>query len=221
MESSAVNDSYFDKLSRVDISGKVESKKQSGGVMVSYISWANAWKMLKIMYPDANYEIEKFANGLPYVYDEATGYMVFTKVTVEGVTHEMCLPVLDSANRPLKNHDYTIEKKSGDKINKINVKAATMFDINKSILRCLVKNIAMHGIGLSLYAGEDISSGDDSDNGLVPTDLVSEAQRLGMDLDRVAAYFKTTVQELTASQISKAIEMQKKAFAKRKENGNA
>lgn len=217
MENPAVNDSYFDKLSRVDISGKVESKKQ-GGAMVSYISWANAWKMLKIMYPDANYEIEKFGNGLPYVCDEATGYMVFTRVTVEGTTHEMCLPVLDSANRPLKNHDYTVETKSG---NKINVKAATMFDINKSILRCLVKNIAMHGIGLSLYAGEDISSGDDSDNGLVPTDLVSEAQRLGMDLDRVAAYFKTSVQELTAGQISKAIEMQKKAFAKRKENGNA
>ena len=74
-------------------------------------------------------------DGLPYVKDEA-GYMVFTEVTAGGVTHMMWLPVMDFKNKAMKS--------------------ATMTDINKTIMRCLTKNLAMHGLGLYIYSGEDL-----------------------------------------------------------------
>ena len=80
------------------------------------------------------------------------GIMVYTTVSVNGVTREMCLPVMDASNKPLKDHDYTIKMKSGEK----SIPAATMFDINRSIMRCLAKNCAMFGIGLHLWMGEDV-----------------------------------------------------------------
>ena len=99
---------------------------------------------------------------LPYVYDEKTGYMVFTKVEIEGITHEMWLPVMDSANKAMKDKPYTYkvkkynyQTKSYEPIEKT-VEAATMFDINKTIMRCLTKNLAMFGLGLYIYAGEDL-----------------------------------------------------------------
>ena len=90
---------------------------------------------------------------MPYVYDENTGYMVFTTVTIEELTHEMWLPVMDGANKAMKNKPYTYDTryKKG-----VVVEAATMFDINKTIMRCLAKNLAMFGLGLYIYAGEDL-----------------------------------------------------------------
>ena len=61
---------------------------------------------MKKLYPAASYEVKKF-NGLPYVYDPITGFMVYTSVTIEGVSHEMWLPVLDSANKAMKATPYT------------------------------------------------------------------------------------------------------------------
>jgi hypothetical protein len=102
-------------------------------------------------YPDMDYEVIKF-DGIPYVYDEKTGYMVYTKVTINGVIHEMWLPVMDSNNKAMKAEPYTYTTKNGEKT----VEAATMFDINKTIMRCLCKNLAMFGLGLYIYAGEDL-----------------------------------------------------------------
>jgi hypothetical protein len=97
-----------------------------------------------------------FFDGYPYVYDPTTGYMVFTKVTIEGQTHMMWLPVMDGANKAMKVTDYTYATRYGDKT----VEAATMFDINKTIMRCLVKNLAMFGLGIYIYAGEDLPEGE-------------------------------------------------------------
>ena len=137
----------FKKLYSMDVSGKTEEKNG-----LTYLSWAWAWAEFKKACPDATYEIVKFDNGLPYAYDEATGFMVYTRVTAKGVTHEMWLPVMDGANKAMKARPYEYSTKYGKKT----VEAATMFDVNKAIMRCLTKNLAMFGLGLYIYAGEDL-----------------------------------------------------------------
>lgn len=137
----------FKSLYNINVNENVEKKNG-----LSYLSWAWAWAEFMKQYPQAEYEIVKF-NGLPYAYDPNTGYMVYTKVTVDGQTREMWLPVMDGANRAMKAEPYTITNKWGKEST---VEAATMFDINKTIMRCLVKNLAMFGLGLYIYAGEDL-----------------------------------------------------------------
>ena len=137
----------FEKLYNIDVSGYIEKKNG-----LNYLSWANAIAEFKKVHPNMTFEVKKFENGLPYVYDENTGYMVFTSVTVDGLTLEMWLPVMDSANNAMKSKPYTIKTKYKE----FPVQAATMFDINKTIMRCLTKNLAMFGLGLRVYNGEDL-----------------------------------------------------------------
>lgn len=141
----------FEDLNAINVNGKTE-KKKAGSTELTYLSWTFAWEEVKKRYPEAHYEIVMH-NGLPYVYDENTGYMVFTNVTIDGITHMMWLPVMDSNNRAMKSKPYQLTFKSGKSIE---IESATMFDINKTIMRCLVKNLAMFGLGLYIYAGEDI-----------------------------------------------------------------
>lgn len=126
-----------------------ENKEEKNGL--SYLSWAWAWAELKKVYPNATYQIRHF-DGRPYLYDENLGYMVMTEMTVDGITHEMWLPVMDSSNNAMKDQIYTIKRGRYEST----VQPATMFDINKTIMRCLTKNIAMFGLGLYIYAGEDL-----------------------------------------------------------------
>lgn len=146
----------FKKLYGINVNDKTETKEG-----LTYLSWAWAWAVVKSECPDATYNIKRFENGLPYVYDANTGYMVFTDVTIDGTTHEMWLPVMDSHNRAMKSEPYTITTKYGKEIR---VEAATMFDINKTIMRCLVKNLAVFGLGLYIYAGQDLPDVDMSDD---------------------------------------------------------
>ena len=95
----------FVKLFAIDFKDHLEVKK-SGNTELKYVSWAYAWAEVKKLYPAASYEVKKF-NGLPYVYDPITGFMVYTTVTIEGVSHEMWLPVLDGANKAMKAVPYT------------------------------------------------------------------------------------------------------------------
>ena len=94
----------FVKLFAIDFKDHLEVKK-SGNTELKYVSWAYAWAEVKKLYPSASYEVKKF-NGLPYVYDPITGFMVYTSVTIEGVSHEMWLPVLDGANKAMKAAPY-------------------------------------------------------------------------------------------------------------------
>lgn len=146
----------FKILNAIDVNEKTEKKNG-----LTYLSWAWAWTQLKKAYPDATYQIRHF-DGRPYLYDADLGYMVMTEMTVDGITHEMWLPVMDGANKAMKDVPYTYEVKeyqnykwTGNYVEK-KVEAATMFDINTAIMRCLVKNIAMFGLGLYIYAGEDL-----------------------------------------------------------------
>lgn len=148
--------SVFETLFQKNVNNNVE-KKKTGKTELSYLSWSWAWAEVKKLFPDARYEILKFqsANGnlLPYLYDEKTGYMVFTNVTIDNLTHEMWLPVMDGANKAMKGEEYTYSTRyNGEKT----VEPASMFDVNKTIMRCLVKNLAMFGLGLYIYSGEDL-----------------------------------------------------------------
>lgn len=156
--------SVFETLYAANVNEHTE-KVKSGDTELTYLSWAYAIAEVKKRYPDMQYEIEKF-NGLPYVFDELTGYMVYTKVTIEGITHEMWLPVMDTANKAMKATPYTYQTKYGEKT----VEAATMFDINKTIMRCLTKNLAMHGLGLYIYAGEDLPEQNKEDSNKILLD---------------------------------------------------
>lgn len=140
----------FEKLYSLDVNDKTE-KKQTGNTTLTYLSWSWAWAEFIKVYPTATYEIVKNENGLPYFADES-GAMVYTRVKANEITHEMWLPVMDGANKAMKNKPYTYKTKFGDK----SVEAYTMFDINKTLMRCLVKNLAMFGLGLYIYAGEDL-----------------------------------------------------------------
>lgn len=142
----------FSSLYNTVVSDHVEKKPTGkGNKELSYLSWAWAWKEIAQRYPDVQYEIIMNENNLPYFADD-TGIMVYTKMTINGITRMMWLPVMDSTNTALKMQPYTITTKFGEKT----VQAATMTDINKTVMRCLVKNMAMFGLGLSLYAGEDL-----------------------------------------------------------------
>lgn len=146
-----MENNVFNELNKVNVNEHVETKN-TGKTALKYLSWAFAWTEVKKRYPDATYEIVKFENGLPYTYDKNTGYMVYTKVTIQGVTHEMWLPVMDSHNCSMLSEPYEVKTK----YNSYTVDKCTMFDVNKTIMRCLTKNLAMFGLGLYIYAGEDL-----------------------------------------------------------------
>ena len=138
----------FEKQSAINVNDKVEKKSN-----LTYLSWAWAWSEAKKSFPEASYRvISDISTNKPYFYDEALGYMVMTEVTIEGESLEMWLPVMDGANKSMLAQSYAYQTRYGEKT----VDAATMFDINKTLMRCLVKNLAMFGLGIYIYAGEDL-----------------------------------------------------------------
>lgn len=149
------NKSTFQKLFEINVNDYIETKK-NGNVELTYLSWAWAWATFKKECPDADYEVKHF-DGKPFLFDENLGYMVETSVTANGETKSMWLPVMDGTNRAQKAMAYTYKTSKGEERT---VAAATMFDINTAIMRCLVKNIGMFGLGLYIYAGEDIPEGE-------------------------------------------------------------
>ena len=179
----------FDRLFAIDVNNQVEKKSSGNGKELSYLSWSYAWANVKKRYPTANYEICKFGEKqTPYIYDEKTGYMVFTKVTIEGVTHEMWLPVMDNRNEAMLDHARQVKYKNYT----ATVEAATMFDINKTIMRCLTKNLAMFGLGLYIYAGEDLPIDVDTTDVDVK-DLLNKARSWHEKLEVLSGYYVTDI----------------------------
>jgi Protein of unknown function (DUF1071). len=151
--------SVFETLNSINVNDKVEKKNG-----LTYLSWAWAWAEVKKNYPSATYKVVKDeATNMPFVFDSNMGYMCSTEVTIKGETLEMWLPVMDGANKAMKLEAYEYTTKYGTK----SVQGASMFDINKTIMRCLVKNLAMFGLGHYIYAGEDL-----------PQDVKSVAEKL-------------------------------------------
>ena len=150
--------SVFDRLSAINVNEHVEKKDN-----LTYLSWAWAWSVTKKECPDASYKI------LPTEYDDDLGFMCHSEVTIEGQTLEMWLPVMDGKNKSMKKKPYSYPTKYGDK----QVDAATTFDINKTMMRCLVKNLAMFGLGIYIYAGEDLPDTQVVEEIKTPTRLVA------------------------------------------------
>lgn len=148
----------FERLSAINVNEHVEKKEG-----LTYLSWAWAWSEVKKACPDASYKIGETE------YDEVLGFMCHTTVTIEGETLEMWLPVMDGKNKSMKKYQYEYTTKWGQK----SVESATTFDVNKTIMRCLVKNLAMFGLGIYIYAGEDLPEVE-ANNAPVPVVVVSE-----------------------------------------------
>ena len=127
-------DNYFARLNQINVSEHLERKGD-----FAYLSWPFAVAQLRLADPQASWEVRRF-DGLPYLRCEV-GYFVEVAVTVQGITLSQIHPVLDGKNRPLAE--------------------PTAFDINTSIQRCLVKSIALHGVGLSVYSSEDLPNGEE------------------------------------------------------------
>ena len=128
--------SVFEVLSKIDCSEHLETKKQGNGL--TYLSWAWAWHICKEHYPNAQYTIYENAEGRPYFDDGRTAW-VKTGVTIEGLEHIEYLPILDQAAHA-----------------SLPLARITSWDMNKAIQRSLTKALARHGLGLYVYAGEDL-----------------------------------------------------------------
>ena len=154
--------SVFQTLKDVDISKLAEQKGK-----FDYLSWAHAVREMLKVFPKATWEVHEY-EGMPYM-ETITGYYVKVSVTIDDITRTQIHPVLDNKNK-------TIEKPNA-------------FQINTSIQRCLAKAIALHGLGLVLFAGEDLP------------DNITEEQEL--ELTKLANKIKD---EATKKTILKAIE---------------
>jgi hypothetical protein len=167
----------FETLGAVDCSDKIEKKNG-----LSYLSWSWAWNEVKKRYSTANYRVVNF-DGKPYLFDEHLGYLVQTEVTIDGETIPMQLPIMDNVNRAQRHILYQQRGKD--------VQPATMFDINTAIMRCLVKNLAMFGLGLYIYSGEDlpmIETEVDLDGIKAKLNLCNNLEELGMLYDSLQPF---------------------------------
>ena len=129
-----IKENTFDKLNKVDVSELTERKGN-----FNYLSWAHAVRELLRVYPEATWEVHLFDNTdgtkQPYM-KNGTGTYVQVSVNVNDVIRSQIHPVLDNRNAPIKEPNS--------------------FQINTSIQRCLAKAIALHGLGLYIFAGEDL-----------------------------------------------------------------
>lgn len=196
-------DNYFTRLNSLNLNEHKEQKNK-----LDYISWAWAWAELKKLYPLSFSTVyENPSAGLPYFTDGRT-CMVKVGVTCEGIEHIEWLPIMDYRNVSIPY----------DKV--------TSMDVNKAIQRATVKAIARHGIGLYVYAGEDLPEDDPAlatekkpapakpapkavaQPAELPTDkveLVKMLEGIGVDIDKVLlAYKRASFDEITADELRQA-----------------
>ena len=134
-----VKNTTFAVLNKIDCNEHTEKKNG-----LTYLSWAWAWSICKQNFPDAQYTIYENADGWNYHTDGRTCW-VKTGVTIAGQEHIEYLPVMDFSNRSIP------------------ADCVTSFDVNKAIQRSLTKALARHGLGLYIYAGEDLPDAADDD----------------------------------------------------------
>lgn len=201
--------SVFETLNAVNVNEHTEKKNN-----LTYLSWAWAWAEVKKRFPSAFYTIYENEAGWCYHTDGRTCW-VKTGVTIEGLEHIEYLPVMD-----YKNASIPAER-------------VTSFDVNKAIQRSLTKAVARHGLGLYVYAGEDLPELENSvalasnkardflDGRETPVkepinpELLKEAETLGIELEKVATYLRKTVDDLTNDDLRACIGAKKQAIAKK------
>ena len=184
---------YFLELNKINVNDKTEKKNG-----LTYLSWAWAWGEVKKLHADANYTIYENKDGWNYHTDGKTGW-VKTGVTIKEIEHIEYLPIMDFRNKSI----------TADNI--------TSFDVNKAIQRSLTKAVARHGLGLYIYAGEDLpeTETETKKQATKKPELATEKQiaeliDLVQDTDAVAAYFKkATIEDLTKVEIQSIINRKK------------
>jgi hypothetical protein len=133
-------ETVFEKLNKINVNDKTEKKGQ-----FTYLSWAFAWEELKKVDDKATVKVyHNEVTNLPYFGAGSAGILVKVGVTVNGVEHINYLPAMDFKNKAIPEEKVT------------------MMDVNKAIQRATVKAIALHGLGLYIYAGEDLPEGDET-----------------------------------------------------------
>ncbi|NOQ31770.1 MAG: DUF1071 domain-containing protein [Helicobacteraceae bacterium] len=153
----------FETLSIIDVRNITSSKQGQ-----NYISWSDCWDGIKKVYPKARYEVLENSEQLPY-FESTMGIFVKVEVTIEDETQKMIMPVLDSINKAMKTEQYSYTTKKGERT----VNACTSFDINTSIMRCVVKCCALFGYGLNVYRGQDFANME-----LIDSSQISEISNL-------------------------------------------
>ena len=192
---------YFTELNNINVNDKTEKKNG-----LTYLSWAYAWGEIKKRHPDATYTVYEREDGCIYWTDGRTCW-VKTGVTVNGLEHIEYLPVMDTRNKsiPLEN--------------------VTSFEVNKAIQRSLTKACARHGLGLYIYAGEDLPEEEKTaavEAAKPDKDLVARLEELGGNMEVVAGYYKKTVDAVTADEVRAMIERKLKNLAREhKQQGDA
>ena len=178
---------YFEKLNSINVNDHVEKKNG-----LTYLSWAWAWSEVKKAYPTANYTVYENADGWCYHTDGKTAW-VKTGVTIEGVEHIEMLPVMDYRNKSIP------------------VDNITSFDVNKAIQRSLTKACARHGLGLYIYAGEDLPEDATVNVTFTREELMDKVEALmvvkGVTYDDILAKGKVdSMEELDDARLIKLIE---------------
>ena len=192
-----MNENYFADLNAINVSDKVEKKNG-----LSYLSWAYAWGELKKKHPNANYKIYEREDGCIYWTDEKTCW-IKVGVTVGEIEHIEYLPVMNNVNKSIPKENVT------------------SFEVNKAIQRALTKAIARHGLGLYIYAGEDLpeeENGKQAKKQVVnePTkEQLEELRKLGGTIQKVAQYYKVEVDEVSSEMVQHMLDTKKRSLAKK------
>ena len=172
--------SVFETLNNVNVSEHIEKKNG-----LSYVAWAWAWQAVKKLYPLAQYKIYENEQGWNYFTDGRTCW-VKTGVEIGGLEHIEYLPVMDYNNKSIP-----LEKVSS-------------FDVNKTIQRSLTKALARHGLGLYVYAGEDLPEGEEQK---LSEELIKKAKDNGVSIPKLAIYLNKKENELTDADVEQAIKL--------------
>lgn len=170
--------SVFETLNSINVNDKTEKKNG-----LTYLSWAWAWGEAKKAYPGAIYTIYENKDGWNYFTDGKTCW-VKTGVTIEGLEHIEYLPVMDYRNKSI----------TADNV--------TSFDVNKAIQRSLTKALARHGLGLYIYAGEDLPDGEEPIKEVVKLSKVTEAN-IAKLIEQYAAKKNGNAEQLTKYYLQK------------------
>jgi len=205
----------FWRLFEIDL--RKDCKTRDG---LTYVQWSKAWAAIKKVHPNITYKVLRFENNLPYVSDK-TGIMVFTEVTIDDLTHEMWLPVMNGAKKAMKLEPYTYEvkewenrKPTGNMVPKT-VEAATMFDVNKTIMRCLVKNLAMFGLGLYIYEGEFMPEEDDTEE---QNELIALGKSVGVSRKDVLKVYESLGYKATKEKLDQKLKTPKEDKSDKKDS---
>lgn len=188
---------YFIELNNIDVSDYVETK--GGAVKLNYLSWAYAWGEIKKRYPTANYTVYENNDGWNYFTDGRTAW-VKTGVTINGLEHIEYLPVMNNSNKSIP------------------LKDVTSFDVNKAIQRSITKAIARHGLGLYIYAGEDLPIDTPKEEPLpVTAEQLNRFEELGVKLDGVLKkYGIKQITQLTMDEANEIIALKEAYLAREK-----